>query len=98
MKNTVKINESTLRKIVAESVKKVLNEGGISLSDYDNPCVRYNRMDSNAPWEQDNMYDTPTNEPYYDEDEERWNELLAMRNKGLLSDDELDAIRNKFGY
>ena len=41
MKNTVKLNESQLRNLIAESVKKVLKEyGGISLSDYDNPSVR----------------------------------------------------------
>ena len=99
-KNTIKLNESTLKQIIAESIRKVMNEGGISLSDYDNPNVRHNRMDSDAPWEQDDMYihDAPTNEPYYDADEERWGELVAMKNQGLLSDAELDAIRDKFGY
>ena len=44
MKKT--ITESQLRQIVKESVKKVLKEyGGISLSDYDNPSIRYNRLD-----------------------------------------------------
>lgn len=37
MKNTVKLNESQLRKIVAESVKKALKEGGTNNADFDMP-------------------------------------------------------------
>lgn len=100
MKNRIKLNERTLKQIIAESMRKVMNEGGISLADYDNPGVRYKRMDSDAPWEQDSGYldNAPINYPDYEPDEERWNELVAMKNRGLLSDDELDAIRDKFGY
>ena len=35
MKNTVKLSESQLRKIVAESVKKVLKESDINNRDFD---------------------------------------------------------------
>ena len=35
MKNTVKLNEAQLKKIVAESVKKVLKESGINNRDFD---------------------------------------------------------------
>ena len=35
MNNTVKLNESQLRKIVAESVKKVLKESDINNTDFD---------------------------------------------------------------
>ena len=97
-KNRIKLNESALKQIIAESMRKVLNEGGISLSDYDNPLARYNRMDSDAPWEQDSIYDTSPNEPYYDADEECWDALLSLNRRGLISDDNLDKIRNILGY
>lgn len=35
MKNTVKLNESLLKKIVAESVKNVLKESDINNRDFD---------------------------------------------------------------
>ena len=35
MKNTVKLNEAQLKKIVAESVKKVLKESDINNRDFD---------------------------------------------------------------
>lgn len=99
MKNTVKLNESQLRNIVAESVKKVLKEyGGISLADYDNPNVRYNRLDGDE-MSQLHQYDSRRDDmegvfpPEYDEREEVLNDLLKMRNKGLITNDELDRMR-----
>ena len=80
-KNTIRLRESELKRVITESVRKILKE-------------------SVAPWEQDSAYynDGPTNDWYTDPGEERWNQLLKMRNEGLLTDDELDAIRDRFGY
>ena len=51
----------------AVTKKNVLKEyGGISLSDYDNPNVRYNRLDGDELSGYD-PYDGPTNEPDFDE-------------------------------
>ena len=98
-KNTIRLTESDLKRVISESVKKVLKETKVSLDDYDNPRIRYNRMDSDAPWEQDSGYnDGPTNDYYIDEGEARWNQLLKLRNDGILTDEELDAIRDRFGY
>lgn len=103
MKQTIKLNESQLKKIVAESVKKVLKEyGGISLSDYDNPHVRYNRVDGDE-MTQLLKYDAQRDEddmnfsPEYDEEEIVLNNLLRMRNKGLITDDELNKMRDIVG-
>ena len=52
--------------------------------------------ESVAPWEQDSAYynDGPTNDWYTDPGEERWNQLLKMRNEGLLTDDELEEYHD----
>ena len=103
MKNTVKLNESQLRNLIAGSVKKVLKEhGGISLSDYDNPSVRNNRLDGDETTElfQYDAYrdDMDKNFPSeYDEREQVLHTLLKMRNKGLITDNELDKMRDIVG-
>ena len=53
-------------------------------------CI--NKRESDTPWEQDSAYynDGPTNDYYIDPGEKRWNQLLKMRNQGLLTEDELD--------
>ena len=100
MKNTVKLNESQLRNLIAESVKKVLKEyGGISLSDYDNPSVRNNRLDGDEMTElfQYDAYRDDMDKnfpPEYDEREQVLRTLLKMRNKGLITDNELDKMRD----
>ena len=102
-KNTVKLNESQLKRIVAESVRRVLKEyGEISLSDYDNPNVRYNRLDGDE-MTQLLKYDAQRDEddmnfsPEHDEEEIVLNNLLRMRNKGLITDDELNKMRDIVG-
>jgi len=95
IRTTKQITESQLRAIVAESVKKVLNE--ISLSNYDNPSIRKGFMDGDE-FSTDGVEYNPSVNPEYDDREERWNELLSMRNRGMLSNEELDAIRDRFGY
>lgn len=103
MKNTIKLNEAQLRQIITESVKRVLKEyGGISLSDYDNSDVRYNRFDGDemtqlfqddAQRDEDDMRFSPE----YDEKELVLNNLLRMRNKGLITDDELNKMKDAVG-
>ena len=102
-KNIIKLNESQLRQIITESVKNVLKEhGGISLSDYDNPHVRYNRLDGDE-MTQLSQYDAQRDEddmrfsPEYDEKELILNNLLRMKNKGLITDDELNKMRDVVG-
>lgn len=103
MRNTVKLNESQLRNLIAESVKKVLKEyGGISLSDYDNPSVRNNRLDGDEMTElfQYDAYRDDMDKnfpPEYDEREQVLHTLLKMRNKGLITDNELDKMRDIVG-
>ena len=103
MKNTVKLNESQLRNFIAESVNKVLKEyGGISLSDYDNPSVRNNRLDGDEMTElfQYDAYRDDMDKnfpPEYDEREQVLHTLLKMRNKGLITDNELDKMRDIVG-
>lgn len=101
MKQTIKLNEEQLRKVVAESVKKGLKEyGGISLSDYDNPSVRYNRLDGDemtALHQYDSHQDEINGESYPDisEEETILNTLLKIRKMGGITDDELDSIRDR---
>ena len=101
MKKT--ITESQLRQIVKESVKKVLKEyGGISLSDYDNPSIRYNRLDGDE-MAQLSQYDAEhdgmngKNLPEYNEREEVYHRLLKIRNQGLITDDEFERMRDVIG-
>ena len=98
MKQTKKITESQLRDMIAESVKKVLNE--ISLSDYDNGesmSAHYaNKLDGYG--DEDGNYDNDRQFPDYDSDEDRWDELVHMKNRGLLTDKELEAIAEKLYY
>ena len=97
-KMTKKITESQLRDLIAESVKKVLNE--ISLSDYDNGesmSAHYaNKLDGYG--DEDGNYDNDRQFPDYDSDEDRWDELVHMKNRGLLTDKELEAIAEKLYY
>ena len=98
MKQTKKITESQLRDMIAESVKKVLKE--ISLSDYDNGesmSAHYaNKLDGYG--DEDGNYDNDRQFPDYDSDEDRWNKLVHMKNRGILTDKEFEAIAEKIYY
>lgn len=94
--NVIRINESDLRQLVREIVESGISineDGGISLSDYDNPVVRYNRYDGDELSGVDEP-DGPTNEPYVDGVEEMLNQILKWRNNGLISDEQADRMRD----
>ena len=76
-----------------------LGESRISLSDYDNPNVRYNRLDGDELGVYDGDYDPGVNDYEFgkSEDEEFLNRLLKMRNEGVISDEELNRMRDSLG-
>lgn len=70
----------------------------ISLADYDNPDVRYNRMDGDEMSMLDQYdlgNDGPTNEP--DSQQGKLNSILRLRDQGVFSDVDVDAIRERLG-
>jgi len=84
--------------------KKVVEEGygGISLADYDNPQIMRNRLDGDEMTQlyqydsfRDEMDrdDPPAAEDYNDV----LNALLLLRNKGLISQEEFDNMRDEAG-
>ena len=83
------MNKKNIIRLTESELKRIITES-----------VKNILKESVAPWEQDSAYYNggPTNDWYTEPGEERWNQLLKMRNEGLLTDDELDAIRDRFGY
>ena len=78
MRKNIKLTPEMLQEMISEAVLRYVNEtmtnkkflkeyGGISLSDYDNPSVRYNRLDGDELSGVDEP-DGPTNEPDWDEE------------------------------